>query len=63
MTNEINHTQAFMNLVTILVILGGIGILWSNFLDWLNQNEKIKENKKTKKKTVAAKKMKTKRGR
>jgi|694.fasta_scaffold04295_32 hypothetical protein len=56
MTNEINHAQSLMNLITILVILGGLGILWSSFLEWLYVEKPNKNTKNTRKRSVAKKK-------
>lgn len=46
MTDKINHTQAFMNLITLIVILGGLGILWGNFLEWLNEGKQTQKSTK-----------------
>ena len=61
MTNEINHTNALMNLITVLVILGGVGILWMHFLEWMNNGKQPQQSVKAKRKRTSAKKMKAKR--
>jgi len=61
MTNEINHTNALMNLITVLVVLGGVGILWMHFLEWMNNGKQPQKSVKAKRKRTSAKKMKVKR--